>query len=1466
MMGKPPPSPPGVARKLDAVELRMGNLRRELRAERDSSVKAAILYHMGSLYEHELDCAAEAFDHYTQAFDTEPGFHPAAMARMRLAERGRNGAELDAICEARVEAAREPVARATALLDLALRSDDWARLLRAAIAESPDPVVPALILEWLAEARQDPEALRDALRTQAEHASDSNLGAALWLDLALAELDTGTVDAALDALERAAGTDALAWPARSLQRRIAREHERWDALVSASVSMAGLLERETPPDPLTLSVPEEERLPMAAMLWEQAASCSAHALGDTEIAAECLASALRLFPDSPALRRRALRLAEQSGQPETLEDAATWFRDTAPSDPLFVSREIRAALGSQDYQSALAFLREVAAHYPNSELAQAALEVALLRSDAGGERIERLRQSAESREGSSRAELLWRAARIAASDERASGQAQSLFSEAASASAELRDAVLRDAWGAAVLARDAQTIIARCDELLEHALDDDERALLSFCRYDATRNLVGDDERARTLLYDALSDPLNRAWAPHIALVGAEASGDHELLAEAYRALAEGAEGLERACCLREAGRTHAQRGDWHSAERSLRRALHEAPDDADALRLLEGVLREGGHPEAIVALAQSRAGDASSNGLGEQSLLLAGAAAERSGDTDAARSAYEEALRQSEGSPAAALALADLARRMGDESLRRRAYASLERSELGGGVPELIALLLGDSAQGERAAASYERALQHPASAAPAAAALLSMPLRATSDDARLNAEEAFADLGASLAEPTEGFGATYSALRDSLGVRGSSTGDAWLQLATVAPSESLRANTLLQGLRELRIDQGEGAIDELFMLAHDAEELASRHVDAAIAVDEVLAPGDDPELRASTLQHKLEHSADLGRGALEAALCRALVDAGRGAEAVVLLSRALDERPDDLASWETLRSAARQAGQWAMVAQACERLAPFVEGSLKADLLEEAGAVRLDCLQQYPQAEDLFRRALDEDPTRQVAFRRLHDLLAEREDAEALEALVSARLAIGGPKDRPELLYERARLLRGFSDRPGALEVLDELFAVEPEHAGALALAAEVHVSLEQWEEAVACLRRLARAGIPEGQRRVAHLGAADFLETHLGARDAALAELRAVEALGLADLDTWMRIGALEESFENPGAAIDAYQRIVERAPDHGAAVDRLAELLDGEEREALLRRHEDAIWPEIDAGELDEKRLERLRKAAHWRGQLERASAIAAVEAALEPGAPASLGASDLRHVSLAAIWDPDASTVIEEVIQRAGPSLSQERSRAKKLGPDAPVHAELERLSERFGARFASAAATDAVSTPTAMLDREGGLRWLVPKEGVSGLDAPMRFVAGRLAWAAPRGAAALLDDSPERSAGTLAALLRAARCRVSSRGPMLPAVSLKLRRAARKSVQEAVHDEEIDSASLISAARRLHRSADRAGLLACGDIASALRVVLGGTTTMTALRSSPRGLDLLRFWASADSPLWRDHG
>ena len=1463
MMGKPPPRPPGVARKPSSAELRMGNLRRELDAEADPSLRAAILYHMACVYEHELGNTSDAIEHYVHALAVAPDFQPASMARTRIAERTQPDDALVPILRANIAGAREPSARASGLVDLALRSSDWASLLHEALAESPEPAVPALILEWLADADHDSDALRDALRMQAETASDPSLRASLWLDLALSEIESGEIDVALGALDFAAECEALAWSARSLQRRTAQEHERWDAWVAASVAMATLLEDDAASDPLDLSVPMEEHLSLAAVLLEEAAMITADKLGDPSAASEYLDALLRLQPDDPDIRWHSLRLAELGCDADAITEASAWFREHAADEPSFVAHGVRQSLASPSSADSLDRLRHAAAAYPDSAYVQAAFDVVLACGGSVDERAERLQARAAATDGDTRAQLLWRAARLLAEDD-APEAAQALFVESAEAAERWKAAILRDALGAAIRARDSNATLSRLDEILATSVAPEEHALLAFCRYEVTRRSIGDSQRAAQLLRAALEDERNRIWAPQLARARAELDGDSALLGLAHEALATLAQPDGRAEHLLSAGRAYADLADWDSAERVLRDALDCAPSDRRIADLLEAVLRDGGRPEAVVEFARARAGG------GERALLRAGATAERSGALDAAEKAYREALRQAPGSASAALALADVGRRQGDSDTWLGAYETLSGVELGGGIPELFALASADAlahakVEPNRAALAYERGLEHPVTTLPSAVALLSLPRVRTSDEQRLAAEEILADAGAALDASQDGFAGAYEALRGSLGHPGSSAGESWLDLARLAPTDALRAGALLHGLRELRLTRGAEALDDLFILAQESAEIADSHPEAAIAIDEVLAPGDDAELRVSALARNLQSTSDIGRSALEAAHCRALVEADRGAEAVALLTRAIDARPDDLATWETLRGAARNAGEWSLVAQACERLAPFVEEALRADLLEEAGAVRLDHLGQYAQAEDAFRAALDADPTRTLAFRRLHDLLSEREDAEALEALVTSRLALGGHKERPELLYERARLLRGFSDRPGALEVLDELFTSEPDHVGALALAAEVHVSLERWEEAVGCLRRLSRSDIPAEQRRVAHLGAADFLESRLGRRDEALAELQAVIELGLGDVDTQLRIGSLEEGFGHDVEAIEAYQQALEQEPSNTSAAERLASLLEGEARVRAIAAHEAALWTRFDAGVLDTALLASLRRAAHWQGSIERASALAAVEEALDSEPPPARSATDLSHVSMAALWDRESESIIDEVIRRAGPVLSSERVRSKKLPADAAVCGELERLSQRFGTRFGSASTAEGVEHVGATIDRDGELHWTVPPHARDGLDPSNLFLAGRLAWAVPRGAGALIATSPERAAGTLAAVMTASRCRVQAGAPVLPAVAVKLRRAVRKSVAAAVGETEVEPSSILTAVERVQRTANRAGLLAGGDIGVALRALLDGKVERASVEASSRALDLIRFWAAPDSPLWGRH-
>lgn len=1473
-MDKPPQHPVPTTRKLDPVELRIANLHRELEADPTSTAKAAILYQIGSLYEHELASAIEAMQSYEQAALACPSFEPALLAQLRLAERDSAPGSVDDLCAKLAANARSAASSASALIDRALRSDDWASLLRQAIDRGPTPTVPALLLEWLSEAAGDHDSLGLALRVQAEHASDSALRGALWIDVALHEIERGEVDAALSALEQASESDSTVWSARGLQRRVAKEHERWDSLVRAAASMASLLEdavdAEPPSDPLLLPVPAEERIGLAVTLWTEAASYCDNELGEPDRAARYLESALRLLPDDPQTRLRSLRLAERRGDDDGIEEASRWFQEAARDDAAFVAMQIRRASSVEEGRAAIDRLRAVAERHPSSDYARAALDVALMRHGALDELGRQLRERAEASDGEQEQLLLWQAAQTRAPGSGSTEHGE--LSRAADTADKWKVAILRDALGLALHEKHADAIISHCDELLRCSLGPEERALVAFCKYDATANLLHETAAADHLLNDALEQQECEPWAPHLARVRGALGIDPALLARAHEALAELSVGERRTGHLCAAGQAHARKGDWSAAQSAIRQALQTAPDDAYVLSLLDAVLRESGQTDRVLALAAERRSGQAPASTAELSLLLAGATAEHDGKLELAASAYEQALSVSPTSVSAALAVADLARRQFDSDARSRAYAALMTSDLGDGVPELFALLHGDAlgmeeASASRAGEAYEQALEHPITASSAAVALLSMPLHSTSAEMRAAAEEVLGDALDGSGSSGDGFGAAYGGLRASFSQEGASAGDSWLQLAALAPTRALRAQTLLQGVRTSRIARGDQALDDLLVSAQEAVDQTELDSETATLVDEVLWPGDDPDLRAAALRTKLEHSSGIGRSALAAAHARALIEAGRGAEAVALLSRAVEERSDDLAVWEMLRGAARQAEQWPLAAQACERLAQFVEGSLRADLLEEAGAIRLDCMAQDQLAEDLFRSALEADPTREVAFRRLHDLLAEREDAEALEALVSERLARGGPKDRPDLLYERARLLRGFSDRPGTLEALGELFTTDPDHAGALALAAEVHVSLEQWEEAVRCLRRLACSDIPDEQRRLAHLGAADFLENRLGFQDQALEQLRAVEALGLADADVWARIGALEEHADRPEAAADAYGRAHRAQPSHAVAIAGLARLLEGEPRDAALAAYEKALWNRIESGTLEASSLEELRTAAHWREHGKRASAVASVARAL--GAPTvddEPWNSVFDHLSPASLEDRQPSPLLEEALRRAGPSLFKPRIRTKKVSAHDPIYVELEHLCERFGGRVGSVGRGAEVSTPMAYAGSDGEIHWLIPSETQDRLERRSRFVAGRLAWAVPRGGGWLVEDAAPRAAGKIAALLQAARCRVEAGEAMLPAAEVKLRRAARRTIQEVVGTEVVRTQTLLSFARSFQRSADRAGLLACGDVEVALQAVLQATPTPASLGSSARGLDLARFCMDSESPLWRTDG
>lgn len=1496
-MARPSTSSTRPSRLRERLELQVTNLRRELEAETDPSTEAAILYEVGCLYEHALGDRDEAVEHYDRTIAVDPLFQPAITARLRMAEREADLGAQSLLCEAQVAAASEGALRASALTDLGLRGDQGETLLAEAIDVSPSPAGPALLLEWLAGRTGDSDAVRHAVRTQAEDAEEPDLRGALYLDLALAELEADDLDAAFEALDRACESPTVAWQARWLALRLARSldfgprFEQYATALAMQLESAAAADGEV--DPLSIPVPRDRLLTTASLIWEEAAIRRWHKVGDPAGAWRFLEAAMRTRADDVSLRLFALHLSRTLGHGEETAKAASWFEVYAPEHPGFLTHGLDVALTGANPELALETAQSIAQRHPDSKYARAALGVAhVLSGDLFG-RIETLRQDARRLEGEERALMLWHAAQLAASlgaeNDASAALCEELYAQAFEAASTSRPTIAREAMGAALLCERTDSFVAWCDELLGGELDNEERTALGYAKYEALYS-GGRLDAAGAFLSDAIDDPQHEEWAPYVARVRAALGGDSDLLVRAHERLAASNEGEIRAGHLCAAAHAHARAGRWDESEEALRSALESAPDDPYIESLLSGVLRDSGRPDALAEHQQSRG----VSELDGPSLLMAGTTAERNQNLPAARHAYELAFEATEASPSAALALLDIARRQGDAPAKARAYFALAEANLQGGVAESFSVLLGDTLgtldRDAEAAHAYEAALDDPMTALAAAVGLLTVPARVTTDAQRARAETVLSEAAApepSQAPADSRFAEAYGAWRADL-EKSAPSADAWFGLAAIAPTESLRARTQLQGLRLMRLVQGVEAEDDLFLLSQPLEQLEESGplgepvFDASVAIDEALGPGDDANLRANALGERLHHldaSGDrVGRASVDAATCRALVDAGRGPEVIARLSREIDTRPEDAEIWETLRRAATQAQDWHLAALCNERLAQWVEGPLRGDLLEEAGLIRLDNLSQSQQAEDLFRAALEADPVREVAFERLHDLLAQREDADALQALVASRLAQDQTSDCESLLYERARLLRGFGERDEALEVLDQLLATSPSHAGALALSAEIHVSREHWQEAVVRLQALAATDIPKAQKRVAHLGAADFLETRLGRAAEALDELRAVERLELIDAPTLVRMGKLEASLGEKARAADAFRNALRHDGAHRDAMAMLVPLLEGAERQRTIERFEHGVWKRIDSDELDAPFLHALWEAAEWRSQPTRAEAVRACASAL--GIDWEQGASDrppgtaLRLDDLPALplHQTPVASGLERVIRDAASSLDTSRLRGRRSASASDdVYAQLDALCQRFGVRVGSVTiAEDSPSERRALrarVTRPGQIDWLVPS--ATGLRGELLFRAGRLAWASPRGAQRLLEGSSFDAAAIVAAILRGAQCEVVEDAPHPVArVEIKLARAPRRAVREAIGADPTSLGDVIDIAQSLHRRADLAGLIACGDIGIALTAVLadGQSPSVDSVRRSPRALDLLRFAMHVDSPLWGGRG
>lgn len=1123
----------------------------------DRQDKALFLSEAGEVDERVRGDELSAAKSFLAAVNSYPRYRAPLEALVRMYLRRRSANNLLKLADALVKAATAPRAKAEALcLKAEILEDRIADLASAKTAyEEAAEVDPSYRLSWLAleriGRRSDDAALarKSALRL-AELTTDSARKARLLTEVAKDLAKEGSDDALeqASALFREATTLPMGrWRALVEFERFALSTGRPKDLVFALEAMAEIAQRavegEFEGGSGVFSVVHIEKgaqaRSIAADLWARAARVRAGILDDPTGALTALDAALALTPEDTRLWIELPSIADRAGELNRSADAARWLTERNAVEPSMKAgllfRLAEAAASDGDGTKATTLLREVIALVPEGAAAHAALFDQLVAAgDAAGAvgEIDRLAEAEQNKK--LRASLFRAGAGVCLAMQGDADGARRRLAQAAEA--DPSDAFSRRAWLALLPAKPESEVAQRAVSFIDGLLaaqkpesdDAAERVALLTEKLWLERAVL---DRPAAATAEALGRAGER-WALPLALVwntAASAFAPAAKLADELLASAE--DPGARADFAATSARLHLAAGDDRKAREVALAAHKQDPEDPFAATLAFRLALAAREPVAALDVLDARAeklGDAqAARWLTVGAVFLANA-----GATVESRKALERASERDPASPAVRAALLATTRWRSDTALRERLADAAVSSPEGGdeetalGVQLVLARLF----------------LEH--DKAGAADALDRVNIRAGADSlavSLLNAIVTGSRLGPDAPDTVTALQAVLGAMPANDPLRNAFE----LEVARALSSSADTADQA-RDMRELLDDESRGSAAPRLLALLDAIQREDRR-DLSVALSRVAdgaddataaalrsaalaalrAQGRDAEARTfalanealpasaialSELAANLDHAAARSRGlearakiapsgvsrtALERRAAVWASVAGKNEEALALATALVKADPSDAASWDVVRVSARRLGQWSRVVEACSALAKLSKDSVRAAVLwEECGVTLFDQLEKHREAEKPLLEAIQRDPTRDMAYKRLRMVLEARKDYVNLEALVTLRLSAEQAElERVALLWEQARLRRALGMREEALESAMQVVEKEPEHVAALALLAEVHATSGRLEEAAEALVALSSAHeTPASQRRVARQGAIDIFEHRL------------------------------------------------------------------------------------------------------------------------------------------------------------------------------------------------------------------------------------------------------------------------------------------------------------------------------------------------------------------------------------
>jgi hypothetical protein len=523
------------------VERRRG-LCDELRQEAESTVarseRASLLFDAGTLAELLLGRPAQAVQDYLAAYNADPRLSLALQSLLRLFERRISRKNLLRLYEAALRDARTPDAQAAALIDLAaleLLHEGEADLgaadeqLARALELTPAPEA-ALLREFTAARRRDPERVREASAARALLTDDPHERAALLLEGALADERAGNFARAQEKLHQAIATAPELEVFRDALEQLALRHGLVDELAaSAAVRAAGVASGSA------RAAPEAA----IALLYELS-RLERDKLGDPARAVATLDRALDAAPGDPLLLTARMLAHDSLGDSARAADDAAALLAAGARGELSSALALRVAEAAEqrgDLDVARRALTDGLATAPNGLVGEALLDDLLLRAGDHDGRITRreARAAALGEQPLRAARLFAEAARIACVEQRDAPRAVWLYTRALDLAPDDPE-LLRDAYGAALVLGSKPLASLTLPLLLAEEHDPEQRAALIHHRLD----LLDHDERlARELLRSELAREGHSPALLPIARARAAEAGDFALLAEVHGRLAQ---------------------------------------------------------------------------------------------------------------------------------------------------------------------------------------------------------------------------------------------------------------------------------------------------------------------------------------------------------------------------------------------------------------------------------------------------------------------------------------------------------------------------------------------------------------------------------------------------------------------------------------------------------------------------------------------------------------------------------------------------------------------------------------------------------------------------------------------------------------------------------------------------------------------------------------------------------------